>query len=56
MGEGVEETLRGWRRCGGDFLFRMRNSSHSSPPYFLYREMVLGEARVKTLNKDGHES
>ncbi len=50
---------------GGDFLFRMRNSSHSSPPYFLYREMVLGEtrvrtpnkdARVRTPNKDGHRS
>ncbi len=54
VGEGVEEKLGG----GGaqDFLFRMRNSSHSSPPHFLYREMVLGETRVRTPNKDGHRS
>ncbi len=51
MGEGVEEM---W--AAQDFLFRMRNSSNSSPLHFLYREMVLGETRVRTPNKDGHGS
>jgi hypothetical protein len=49
-----------WRGGGGGgntgFLVSDAQLFHSSPPHFLYREMGLGETRVRTPNKDGHRS